>query len=85
MSYTTERACLIANGGMVIVDDREAAVCAGFHTQIGTEDDADTDADAIADCVLAAFDALPTRRKPRIVSATRREWVPLAGIVIDRG
>lgn len=45
--------------------------------------------DAIADCVLTAFDALPPHRKPRHAPADlklgRREWVPLAGIVIDRG
>ncbi|KAG9533702.1 adenosine-deaminase domain-containing protein, partial [Aureobasidium melanogenum] len=44
-------------------------------------------ADAIADCVLAAFDALPAHRKPRLPSsglkAGRREWVPLAGIVLE--
>lgn len=47
------------------------------------------EADAIADCVLNAFDALPPHRKPRDTSsglkAGRREWVPLAGIVIDSG
>lgn len=47
------------------------------------------EADAIADCVLDAFDALPPHRKPREPSsglkAGRREWVPLAGIVIDIG
>lgn len=46
-----------------------------------------THADAIADCVLAAFDALPAHRKPRLPSsglkAGRREWVPLAGIVLQ--
>ncbi|KAI5275117.1 adenosine-deaminase domain-containing protein [Aureobasidium subglaciale] len=46
-------------------------------------------ADAIADCVLAAFDALPAHRKPRLPSsglkAGRREWVPLAGIVLESG
>ncbi|KAI4721196.1 adenosine-deaminase domain-containing protein [Aureobasidium sp. EXF-10727] len=44
-------------------------------------------ANAIADCVLAAFDALPAHRKPRLPSsglkAGRREWVPLAGIVLE--
>lgn len=44
-------------------------------------------ADAIADCVLTAFDALPAHRKPRLASsglkAGRREWVPLAGIVLE--
>ena len=47
------------------------------------------DADAIADCVLAAFDALPSHRKPRDTSSGlkpgRREWVPLAGIVLSKG
>ncbi|KEQ81841.1 adenosine-deaminase domain-containing protein [Aureobasidium pullulans EXF-150] len=46
-----------------------------------------THADAIADCVLTAFDALPAHRKPRLPSsglkAGRREWVPLAGIVLE--
>jgi len=50
---------------------------------------ADAGADAIADCVLDAFDALPAHRKPRQPSSGlkpgRREWVPLAGIVIDHG
>lgn len=49
----------------------------------------DPDPDAIADCVLKAFNALPPHRKPRRASpelkAGRREWVPLAGIVIDSG
>ncbi|GAB7348331.1 hypothetical protein MBLNU459_g6306t1 [Dothideomycetes sp. NU459] len=49
----------------------------------------DLDPDAVADCVLAAFDALPPHRKPRQASsglkAGRREWVPLAGIVVDSG
>jgi len=44
-------------------------------------------ADAIADCVLTAFDALPAHRKPRLPSSGlkpgRREWVPLAGIVLE--
>lgn len=47
------------------------------------------EADAIADCVLNAFDALPNHRKPRQPSSGlkpgRREWVPLAGIVVDSG
>lgn len=47
----------------------------------------DNAADVIADCVLTAFDALPASRKPRGESsglgAGRREWVPLAGIVIE--
>ncbi|KAI4738010.1 adenosine-deaminase domain-containing protein [Aureobasidium sp. EXF-12298] len=46
-------------------------------------------ADAIADCVLTAFDALPAHRKPRLPSSGlkpgRREWVPLAGIVLENG
>lgn len=47
----------------------------------------DYDADAIAGCVLRAFDALSASRKPRGPSsglgAGRREWVPLAGIVVE--
>lgn len=42
-------------------------------------------ADAIADCVLAAFDALPERRKPRPRPDGLREWVPLAAIVLAKG
>lgn len=41
--------------------------------------------DAIADCVLAAFKALPLRCKPRVHPNGIREWVPLAGIVLGRG
>jgi hypothetical protein len=41
--------------------------------------------DAIADCVLAAFHALPAKCKPRNLPGKRREWVPLAGIVVSRG
>lgn len=41
--------------------------------------------DAIADCVLAAFHALPAKCKPRHMAGGRREWVPLAGIVLSRG
>ncbi|KAK0268260.1 hypothetical protein LTR91_011714 [Friedmanniomyces endolithicus] len=40
--------------------------------------------DAIADCVLAAFKALPAKCKPRTLADGRREWVPLAGIVLSR-
>jgi len=47
----------------------------------------DLRADAIARCVLTAFDALPASKKPRGPSsglgAGRREWVPLAGIVLE--
>lgn len=39
-------------------------------------------ADAIADCVLSAFDSLPDKRKPRARVDGSREWVPLAGIVV---
>jgi hypothetical protein len=43
-------------------------------------------ADDIADCVLAAFDRLPNKFKPRILAdGKRREWVPLAGMVLSRG
>ena len=41
----------------------------------------------IANCVLKAFDDLPTSRKPRGsesgLGTSRREWVPLAGIVVE--
>jgi len=43
------------------------------------------DADAIADCVLAAFEKLPEKRKPRPRSDGSREWVPLAGVVLSKG
>lgn len=42
------------------------------------------DADAIADCVLAAFDQLPEKRKPRPRHDGAKEWVPLAGIVLSK-
>jgi hypothetical protein len=41
--------------------------------------------DAIADCVLAAFDQLPARRKPRPRGDGEKEWVPLSGIVLAKG
>ncbi|KAE8874291.1 hypothetical protein PTNB73_00923 [Pyrenophora teres f. teres] len=43
------------------------------------------DANAIADCVLEAFDRLPEKRKPRSRNDGSREWVPLAGIVACKG
>ncbi|KAI8936598.1 hypothetical protein NX059_006999 [Plenodomus lindquistii] len=43
------------------------------------------DADAIADCVLATFDSLPEKRKPRARGEGLREWVPLAGVVLSQG
>ncbi|KAF2249097.1 hypothetical protein BU26DRAFT_427585 [Trematosphaeria pertusa] len=43
------------------------------------------DADAIANCVLSAFDELPEKRKPRPRGDGSREWVPLAGIVLVKG
>jgi len=43
--------------------------------------------DSIARCVLNKFDALPVKRKPRGFSSGlpggQREWVPLAGIVLE--
>ena len=39
--------------------------------------------DAIADCVLQTFNALPAKFKPRKLADGRREWVPLAGIVLS--
>lgn len=41
--------------------------------------------DAIADKVLNTFNALPAKFKPRQLGDVRREWVPLAGIVLSRG
>ncbi|ORY02259.1 adenosine deaminase/editase [Clohesyomyces aquaticus] len=43
------------------------------------------DADAIAGCVLSAFDCLPDKRKPRPRNDGTREWVPLSGIVLAKG
>ncbi|EMD00627.1 hypothetical protein BAUCODRAFT_51391, partial [Baudoinia panamericana UAMH 10762] len=40
--------------------------------------------DAIAECVLSAFHALPAKCKPRTLASGRREWVPLAGIVLSK-
>ncbi|KAK6429841.1 hypothetical protein LTR95_014013 [Oleoguttula sp. CCFEE 5521] len=40
--------------------------------------------DAIADCVLAAFNKLPAKFKPRALAKGGRESVPLAGIVLCR-
>ena len=45
----------------------------------------ENDADDIADCVLKTYDSLPQRFKPRTLADGRREWVPLAGIVLRRG
>ncbi|OCK76698.1 hypothetical protein K432DRAFT_305805 [Lepidopterella palustris CBS 459.81] len=39
----------------------------------------------IADCVLATFDSLPAKRKPRQRDDGAREWVPLSGIVLSKG
>jgi len=41
--------------------------------------------DEIADCVLSAFDALPAKRKPREREDGTREWIPLSGIVLQKG
>lgn len=43
------------------------------------------DADSIASCVLKTFNALPQKCKPRKLDDGRREWVPLAGLVLSRG
>jgi len=40
--------------------------------------------DEIADCVLDKFDALAQKFKPRTLADGRREWSPLAGIVLSR-
>lgn len=40
--------------------------------------------DAIADCVLNTFNALPQKFKPRTLADGRKEWSPLAGIVLSR-
>lgn len=39
----------------------------------------------IAGCVLDTFSALPQKFKPRVLKDGRREWVPLAGIVLSTG
>lgn len=41
--------------------------------------------DSIADCVLKTSEALPAKCKPRAQDNGRREWVPLAGIVLSKG
>lgn len=41
--------------------------------------------DDIADCVLKTFNAVPAKFKPRQLADGRREWVPLAGIVLSKG
>lgn len=41
-------------------------------------------ADAVAECVLRAFEALPAKAKPRTYPNGSREWVPLSGIVVSR-
>ncbi|KAF2171248.1 hypothetical protein M409DRAFT_63606 [Zasmidium cellare ATCC 36951] len=40
--------------------------------------------DEITDCVLKTFNTLPAKFKPRRLADGRREWVPLAGIVLSR-
>ena len=40
--------------------------------------------DAIADCVLNTFHTLQPNFKPRRLADGRKEWVPLAGIVLSR-
>ncbi|CZT15690.1 related to tRNA-specific adenosine deaminase 1 [Ramularia collo-cygni] len=41
--------------------------------------------DDVARCVLDTFDILPAAYRPRQLPEGRREWVPLAGIVLSRG
>ncbi|KAJ4993753.1 tRNA-specific adenosine deaminase [Stagonosporopsis vannaccii] len=41
-------------------------------------------ADAVANCVLSAFEQLPDKRKPRLRKDGSREWVPLSGIVLSK-
>jgi tRNA-specific adenosine deaminase 1 len=42
--------------------------------------------DDIAKCVFEAFDKLPAKCKPLQTSnPSKREWVPLSGIVLERG
>ena len=42
-------------------------------------------ADDIARCVITAFQSLPAKAKPRRLDNGRKEWVPLAGIVLRKG
>lgn len=49
----------------------------------------DVTGDAISQLVLERFEKLPKKRKPRQLAADggsgpTREWVPLAGIVVER-
>lgn len=44
-----------------------------------------TDPTAVSECVLGTFYNLPAKFKPRTLADGRREWVPLAGIVLSRG
>lgn len=46
--------------------------------------DQDPHPDAVADCVLDTFNALSQKFKPRTLADGRREWSPLAGIVLSR-
>ena len=41
--------------------------------------------DRIASAVLAAFSSLPLKSKPRTRPDNSREWVTLAGIVLEHG
>ncbi|KAF2721714.1 hypothetical protein K431DRAFT_312338 [Polychaeton citri CBS 116435] len=42
-------------------------------------------ADIIAECVLRAVSALPAKFKPRSLADGRKEWTPVAGIVLSKG
>lgn len=44
-----------------------------------------THADRVAQCVLDKFSALPSKRKPQIRHNGLHEWVPLSGIVAEKG
>lgn len=45
--------------------------------------EADT-ADSIAEAVLAQFNRLPAKRKPKVRDNGLHEWVPISGIVAEK-
>jgi hypothetical protein len=45
----------------------------------------DAGGDDIASCILNAFDKLPSKFKPLHGVTTINEWVPLSGVVLQRG
>ncbi|OAA72214.1 tRNA-specific adenosine deaminase [Cordyceps fumosorosea ARSEF 2679] len=41
-------------------------------------------ADVVAEAVLAQFDKLPAKRKPKVRENGLHEWVPISGIVVEK-